>query len=103
MDSGEHELHYFDYVRMAKAAFQKLLIRYPKLSRLSVRELEVFEQLLTDKTQAEISEELFISHSAVHFHCKNIYKKLNISSRRQLLVTYSEFCRQEHDISSLEV
>ena len=51
---------------------------------------EVFEQLLTDKTLAMIAQELYISHSAVHFHCKNIYKKLGISNRRQFLITYKD-------------
>ncbi|MBQ7416467.1 MAG: hypothetical protein IJW14_05495, partial [Oscillospiraceae bacterium] len=45
---------------------------------------------LTDKTQAQIAKELFITHSAVHFHCKNIYRKLEINSRRQLLIKYKE-------------
>jgi len=44
--------------------------------------------LLTDKTQTQIAEELYISHSSVHFHCKNIYKKLDINSRKQLLIKY---------------
>ena len=37
-----------------------------------------------------IAEELVISYSSVHFHCKNIYRKLKLSSRRQLLMTYKD-------------
>ena len=88
MDNREQKLNYFDYMRLAKEAFQELVAEYPELASLSSRELEIFEQLLTDKTLQMIAEELFISHSAVHFHCKNIYKKLNISSRRQLFLSY---------------
>ncbi|MBQ3205361.1 MAG: helix-turn-helix transcriptional regulator [Peptococcaceae bacterium] len=102
MDNSEHELHYFDYVKLAKKAYRELTARYPELAGLSARELEIFEQLLTNKTQAMIAEELFISHSAVHFHCKNIYKKLNISSRRQLLITYAELCRLENNNAPLD-
>ncbi len=93
MNSREHKLNYFDYMRMAKEAFEELIVEYPELASLSARELEIFEQLLTDKTLQMIAEELFISHSAVHFHCKNIYKKLNITSRRQLLLSYIDLCQ----------
>lgn len=84
-------LNYFDYLALAENEYKRLLQAYPELETLSKRELEVFAQLLTDKTQAEIAEELFITHSSVHFHCKNIYKKLNINSRKQLLIRYKDF------------
>lgn len=88
--SEQGRLNYFDYMRLAKREFLLLLERHPELETLSARELEVFELLLSDKTLTLIAEELYISHSAVHFHCKNIYKKLKISSRRQLLITYKD-------------
>ncbi|MBO5421850.1 MAG: helix-turn-helix transcriptional regulator, partial [Clostridia bacterium] len=74
----------------AEDEHKRLLEIYPELENLSKRELEVFAQLLTDKTQAQIAEELYITHSSVHFHCKNIYKKLGISSRKQLLIKYKD-------------
>ena len=88
MNEKENKLSFFDYMKLAKEEYQLLLKDYPELDSLSTRELEIFEQLLTDKTQGEIAEEMFVSPSAVHFHCKNIYKKLNISSRKQLLIKY---------------
>lgn len=84
---------YFEYVRLAKEEFKKLLAHYPEFSTLSTKEMEVFELLLTDKNMAQIAHELFISLSAVHFHCKNIYRKLNISNRRQILIRYKELLR----------
>ena len=78
---------FFEYLNLAKQEFKTLVEIHPELSQLSNRELEVFELLLSDRTLSEIAEEMFISHSSVHFHCKNIYKKLGISSRRQLLMT----------------
>jgi len=83
---------YFEYVRLAKQAFSELLKDYPELGTLSTKEMEIFELLLTDKTMVQIAKELYISLSAVHFHCKNIYKKLDVSSRRQFLITYRELC-----------
>jgi len=83
---------YFEYLRMAKEEFDIILERHPELALLSAREMEVFEQLLTDKTLAQIAGDLYISHSTVHFHCKNIYKKLDITSRRQFIITYKDLC-----------
>ena len=83
-------LNYFEYMALAESEHKRLLKAYPELKALSKRELEVFAQLLTDKTQAQIANELFITHSSVHFHCKNIYKKLKINSRRQLLIKYKD-------------
>ena len=81
---------YFEYLKMAKDAFQELLGVHPELADLSHREMEVFELLLSDRTLLSIADELCISESAAHFHCKNIYKKLGISNRRQLLITYKD-------------
>lgn len=83
-------LNYFDYIAMAENEHKRLLEIYPELEKLSRRELEVFAHLLTDKTQAQIAEELFITHSSVHFHCKNIYRKLSIKSRKQILIRYKD-------------
>ena len=83
-------LSFFDYMELAEGAYRQLLERHPELKSLSNRELEVFAQLLTDKTQLQIAQTLFITHSSVHFHCKNIYRKLEITSRRQLLVKYKD-------------
>ena len=81
---------YFKYMKLAKEALQELIKMYPELGALSGRELEFFESLLTDKTLAGIAKELGITESGAHFHCKNIYKKLQISSRNQLLIKYKK-------------
>lgn len=86
----KEKLNYFDYIVLAENEYKRLLEKYPELTELSKREMDVFAQLLTDKTQQQIAEELFISHSSVHFHCKNIYRKLNINSRKQLLIKYKD-------------
>ena len=84
-------LSFLDYIALAEAEYKRLMEQYPELKSLSKREMEVFARLLTDKTQVQIAEELYISHSSVHFHCKNIYRKLQISSRKQLLIRYKDF------------
>ncbi len=86
----DEKLHFFDYVALVKQEFFLLQKKHPELAALSHRELEVFFALLSDKTQTQIAEQLFVSPSAIHFHTKNIYKKLNISSRKQLLIKYKD-------------
>ncbi len=88
--SDDRNLNFFDYLDLAKKEFSELLKKYPELALLSNREIEVFEQLLTDKTQSEIAEHLFVSASSIHFHCKNIYRKLGVSCRRQILIKYKD-------------
>ena len=91
MSEHIHANHsFFDCLKRAKEEFQSLTEIHPELAALSARELEVFFHLLSDKTLSMIGEELVISYSSVHFHCKNIYRKLNLSSRRQLLMTYKD-------------
>ncbi len=90
MNDNSGKLSYFDYCNLARQEYDNLLKVHPELFALSPRELEVFEKLLSDKTLSQISEELFITYSSVHFHTKNIYKKLGISSRKQMLIRYKD-------------
>ncbi|MBQ3194644.1 MAG: helix-turn-helix transcriptional regulator [Oscillospiraceae bacterium] len=84
----DKKLGFLEYVELAKQELKSVRQIYPELTKLSPREMEVFAHLLSDKTQEEIARELFISSSSVHFHCKNIYKKLEVSGRRQILIKY---------------
>ena len=86
----DNRLSFFEYMELAKQELLSLQTTHPELKKLSARELEVFSQLLTDKTQDQIAKELFITNSSVHFHCKNSYKKLDVSSRKQILIKYKD-------------
>ena len=88
--SEGNELNFFDYLKHAKKEHEKLLEIHPELSLLSARELEVLSLLLTDKTLSDIAKELYVTYSSVHFHCKNIYRKLQVSNRKQLLIKYKD-------------
>ncbi|MBQ6901245.1 MAG: helix-turn-helix transcriptional regulator [Firmicutes bacterium] len=81
---------FLDFVKLAKQEYQNALHVHPELVELSPREREVFTLLLTDMTLSEIADELYISYSSVHFHCKNVYRKLQLSSRKQLLIKYKD-------------
>jgi len=87
-NKADNKLGFFEYLTLAKQEFHAIQTTYPEFARLSPRELEVFAHLLTDKTQEEIAKELSVSSSSILFHCKNIYKKLEVSSRKQILIRY---------------
>lgn len=52
---------------------------------LSTREAEVLELLARGNTRASIAEKLCISENTVRVHVKNIYAKLRIHSKQQLI------------------
>lgn len=52
---------------------------------LSKRELQVAHKIMEGRSNKAIALELFISERTVKFHCANIYKKLNITSRTALI------------------
>ena len=79
---------FFVSLNRVKEAQQKLYEEYPELTALTRRELEIFGELLSNQTLKEIADAKAISEFSVHYHCKNIYRKLNISNRKQLLITY---------------
>jgi LuxR family maltose regulon positive regulatory protein len=55
----------------------------PLVEPLTNRELDIVE-LLADRLQSkEIAEKLFISAHTVNAHLKRIYRKLDVTSRRE--------------------
>lgn len=65
--------------------FEKIENELPEMSTLSNREMEVFQMLLTDKKRKEIADELCITENTVKKHTSNIFVKLDVSSRAELL------------------
>lgn len=59
--------------------------------QLTSREQEILRILLKDKNNQEISEALFISIGTVKTHVHNIFQKVNVTKRSQLLRTYYEY------------
>ena len=90
MNPNTRSTKFFEYLQMIREEHKSLLAIHPELAELSPRELEVFSLLLSDKTLAAVADELYLSYSSVHFHCKNIYRKLSLSGRRQLLMIYKD-------------
>ncbi len=60
------------------------------LNTLTLREREILDLLLEGLTLRQISGHLGISYDTVHSHYKNIYEKLEVSSRAELLIKYKK-------------
>ncbi|OZV70545.1 helix-turn-helix domain-containing protein [Winogradskyella aurantia] len=56
----------------------------PLIDELTERQREVYYLIISGKTNKEIITELFIEQSTLKTHINQIYKKLNIKSRREL-------------------
>lgn len=61
--------------------------RQPKVAdeSLTERENEVLQHLVDGKTNRQIAEDLFISENTVAYHIKQIYEKLHVHSRAEVV------------------
>lgn len=57
---------------------------------LSPREKEIFDMLLTDASRKQIAQTLNMKVETINQHVKNIYRKLGIQSRAELLTKYKK-------------
>ncbi|WDF68383.1 response regulator transcription factor [Sphingobacterium oryzagri] len=56
--------------------------------QLTPREVEIVTMLQTGASYKDVSTKLFISVDTVKYHIRNIYKKLQVSSRSELILKY---------------
>ena len=75
------------YNNMSRFQQTDILRRVKTLDPLTVREQEVLQQLLSGKSNREISEALFISESTAKTHVRNIFSKYDVGSRAELIST----------------
>ncbi|WP_347490121.1 LuxR C-terminal-related transcriptional regulator [Desulfoscipio sp. XC116] len=67
---------------------QTNIIRQTKtLQKLTVREEEVLQHILSGQSNREIAQALFISESTVKTHVRNIFSKYDVGSRAELIST----------------
>ena len=60
---------------------------------LSKREVEVAELVSQGLANKKVAEKLFVTEKTIKFHLTNIYRKMKIKSRTQLIV----FCMPNYD------
>lgn len=56
-----------------------------KLNYLSLREEEIFELILEGKSNKQLANELNVSINTIKFHIKNIYEKLQVKNRKEVM------------------
>ncbi|MBS5451367.1 MAG: helix-turn-helix transcriptional regulator [Coriobacteriia bacterium] len=61
-----------------------------KLYGLSRRETDVLELIIRGRDTSHMAEALFVSENTVRSHCKNLYKKLGVHNRQQLLDAFEK-------------
>jgi DNA-binding CsgD family transcriptional regulator len=83
-------LNMVDMVEYAPALAKTEQIDVNEKLGLSPREKEIFTLLLTEVSRKEIAETLKLSIFSVDFHSKNLYRKLGIQSRVELLSKYGK-------------
>ena len=57
-----------------------------EISKLTNREIEVVLLLSDGLNSMDIAKKLFISRHTVKTHCKNIYQKLGVHSKSQIII-----------------
>ena len=60
-------------------------VETPLDDQLSSREMEILKEIVKGLSPVEIGEKLFISPNTVRTHVNNIYKKLHLNSRSQIV------------------
>lgn len=76
---------------------EKIIIEFAKEWHLSNRETEVLDPLLKGRSAQYIADQLFIAPGTVKSHIYNIYQKMGIHSKMELLDTYEAFLDEAHN------
>ena len=63
---------------------------WPAVSTLTPRELEVFGKLIVNKKRKEIAEEFCVSENTIKKHTSNIFDKLEVSARSDIMDKLSQ-------------
>ena len=72
---------YNDLSQWGIQTLHQVLKHYP----LTQREIEIVSEVMSGKTNADIASRLFIEECTVKLHLKNIFKKLNVKRKTELM------------------
>jgi DNA-binding CsgD family transcriptional regulator len=80
-----------NFSNMKESEQEETLRRFKESKQLTEKEIDIVKLLLQGYTYKAISENSFISENTVKFHVKNIYQKLNINSKMDLVKIFTTF------------
>lgn len=80
----------FQFVNMEDNQQEIAMTDFKIKKQLTDREIEIVDFLLKGYTYKGIAENLYISENTMKYHVKNIYQKLNINSKMELIKIFSE-------------
>jgi two-component system, LuxR family, response regulator FixJ len=63
-------------------------LKSEKLNLLTPRENEILNLLLTNHSNRQIEEKIFIDYETIRSHRKSIYRKLEVKTILDLVMTY---------------
>ena len=64
--------------------------KFDKIKTLTRREKYLLEEIIAGKTNKDISKEIYISEKTIKNNLTVLYKKLEVSGRREVIKNYSE-------------
>lgn len=81
----KNHMYLFEFHSMEKKHQNNMIVDCIEHKSLTEKETEVVNLLLQGYTYKAISKSLFISENTTKYHAKNIYQKLNINSKMELI------------------
>ncbi len=63
-------------------------LKSEKLNLLTPREKEILNLLLTNHSNRQMEEKLFIDYETIRSHRKNVYRKLEVKTILELVIAY---------------
>lgn len=79
-----------EFASMVESEQDQALVFFKENKQLTDKESEVVKLLLRGYTYKAMSENLFISENTLKYHIKNIYQKLNINSKMELIKIFTD-------------
>lgn len=64
--------------------------KFEKLKTLNRREKKLLEEIISGKTNKEISREIYISEKTIKNNLTLVYKKLGVSGRKEIIKNYGQ-------------
>lgn len=85
MQNGVQFVAAEETVEEEEQSFEMIVNHWSEKAGLSPREKDVFRELLTDKKRKDIAEALCVSENTVKTHTSNVFSKMEVSTRSELI------------------